>query len=308
MLAEEIGKWWTPTMKTLKNGMETLPEAFVKDSEDPYCLEKDLHYGITVRKVEWSKPECGDYHVKVFGRQTQAQNEVEFEADAIIITVPLNVMRQVEFSPALPQKVSDAIAGVRYEPSTKIFLGFRERFWENGKYPIVDGGISKTNLPISQIVYPGKDACDENSKRGVLMFYTWNKEALLFGSQPEDAVITEALREIQAVYKGLLGEDKTASKVTESFEAGAVQSWYTDPTAQGAFVHLLPYSYMLHLRTLLEPRGIHPIFFGGEAISFANGWIQGALESGLRAAWQFYKFNEYVSENFIFVLDFLMKL
>ena len=297
MLAAALGKWWTPKMNTLKNGMEELPMAFVKDNAEPYCLEKDVRYGIMVRKVEWKKPgedNCS-YQVKVSGRQTQTGNEVDFEGDAVILTVPLNIMRQVEFSPALPQHVNDAIKGIRYDPSTKIFLGFRERFWEKAKYPVVNGGISKTDLPISQIVYPSKESCHDNSKRGVLLLYTGNKEALLFSSQPEDEALAEALREVQTVYesKCLLG-DEAASKVTGNFEVGAIQSWYTDPSSEGAFVHLLPYSYMHHIRILLEPKEIRPIFFGGEAISLTNGWIQGALESGLRAAWQFFKFNEYV--------------
>jgi monoamine oxidase len=297
LLAEEIGQWWTPKMKTLKNGMEELPEAFVKDNADPYCLEDDIHYGIKVTNVErrerGSVEKCS-HAIKVSGRQTQTGNEVDFEADAVILTVPLNIMRQVKFSPPLPQDVNDAISGIHYAPSTKIFLGFRERFWEKGKFPIVNGGISRTDLPISQIVYPSKESCDEKSKRGVLLFYTWNKEALMFGSQPEDEALTEALRELQTVYHGLLDEENAETKVLESFEAGAIQSWYTDPAAQGAYVHLLPYSYMHHIRTLLEPKKIRPIFFGGEAISFANGWIQGAIASGLRAAWQFFKYNEYV--------------
>ena len=296
MLAEEIGNWWTPTMKTLKNGMEELPEAFVKDNGDPYCLENDVHYGIKVTNVErreHGSSKCS-YAIKVLGRQTKTGNEVHFEADAIILTVPLNIMRQIKFSPALPQNVNDAISGIRYEPSTKLFLGFRERFWEKGKYPIVNGGISRTDLPIGQIVYPSKESCDKKSKRGVLLLYTWNKEALLFGAQPEDEALTEALREVQTVYEGLLDEDKAKTHVSDSFEGGAVQSWYTDPSASGAYVHLLPYSYMHHIRTLLEPKKIRPIFFGGEAISFANGWIQGAIASGLRAAWQFFKYNEYV--------------
>lgn len=284
-------------MRTLKNGMEELPEAFVSDAADPYCLESDIRYGITVHTIEWRKSGDGNccYSVKVSGRQTQTKNEVDFEADAVIITVPLNIMRQLKFIPALPQRLDDAIANIHYQPSTKMFLGFRERFWEKGTHPVVNGGITRTNLPISQIVYPSKTSKEtdkERSKRGVLLLYTWNREALSFGSQSEDEAITEALREVQMVYKGLLCEDESASIVKDSFEVGAVQSWYTDPTAQGAYVQLLPYSYMHHLRLLLEPKGIHPIFFGGEALSFANGWIQGALESGLRAAWQFYKFNE----------------
>ncbi|XP_028405669.1 L-amino-acid oxidase-like [Dendronephthya gigantea] len=295
VLAEEIGKWWTPKMKTLTNGMEELPESFVNDAADPYCLESDIRYGITVKTIEWRKPGDGNccYSVKVSGRQTQTKNEVHFEADAVIITIPLNIMRQLKFIPALPQYLDDAIGDIHYQPSTKMFLGFRERFWERAKYPVVNGGITKTNLPISQIVYPSKTDTDEQgSERGILLLYTWNREALSFGSQPEDEALTEALREIQTVYERLLCEDESASIVQDTFEVGAVQSWYTDPTAQGAYVHLLPYSYMHHLKLLLEPKEIYPIFFGGEALSFANGWIQGALESGLRAAWQFYKFNE----------------
>ncbi len=181
-------------MKTLANGMEELPEAFVKKVADPYSLEDDIHYGIIVRKVERREHGCGKRScaVKVSGRQTQTGNEVDFHADAVILTIPLNIMRQVEFSPSLPQDVNDAIGGIRYGPSTKIFLGFRERFWEKGKYPIVDGGISRTDLPISQIVYPSKETCDDKSKRGVLLLYTWNKEALLFSSQPQDEALTEA--------------------------------------------------------------------------------------------------------------------
>ena len=124
MLAEEVGQWWTPEMKTLTNGMEELPQAFINDDiAGENCLEKDVHYGITVRKVEWqNKQEKGNKegYVKVTGRQTQTKNEVNFEADAVIITVPLNAMRQVVFNPALPQHVNDAIAGINYESSVFI--------------------------------------------------------------------------------------------------------------------------------------------------------------------------------------------
>ncbi|XP_046851926.1 putative L-amino-acid oxidase YobN isoform X2 [Xenia sp. Carnegie-2017] len=297
-LAEEIGDWWTPKMKTLVNGMEELPNAFIKDTCDPYCLQEDLRYGIIIKKVEWQKL-CNDDKtsnaVKVIGQQTQTGNEVRFEADAIILTVPLNALRQIEFEPLLPQRVNDAFSKIHYAPSTKILLGFRKRFWEKGRFPVFNGGISKTNLPISQIVYPPKELCEQMADRGVLMIYTWNREALLFGSQSEDEAISEALREVETVYENLLPDDE--KNISELFEEGVVQAWYSDPSERGAYVHLMPYSYMNHMRTLIEPKDIHPIFFGGEAISFANGWIQGALESGLRAAWQFYKFNENQCKN-----------
>ena len=285
-MAEEVGEWWTPEMYTLKNGMEQLPEAFVRHGI-PFSLEEDIQYGLTVKKVEWKRK--GDKPVRVSGRQTRTGNEFHFDADATIVTLPLNIVRHMEFEPFFPQHINDAIAGINYMPSTKIFLGFRERFWKNTDFPVQNGGISKTNLPISQIVYPKNI---EDTDRGVLMIYTWGKEALLFGSQSEDQAITEALEEVQTVYKDLFPKGHSSSKVTDCFEVGAVQAWHNDSSAEGAFVQLLPHSYMLNLRSLLDPTEIRPVYIGGEATSFANGWIQGALESGLRAAWQFYKFNE----------------
>ena len=295
MLLELVGGWMPPIMRTLKGGMNVLPQAFIRDTADPHSLENDVHYGITVRNIEWRQPEkdkCS-YRVKVSGRHTQTGNEVNFEADAVILTVSLIVMRHVEFRPALPQQVFDAVRNIRYEPAVKVFLGFRERFWEKGKFPIVNGGISITDSPISEIVYPSKHLSNGMSTRGILLFYFRNREALQFNSMSDDAIITECLRELQNVYQGILG--KNASKITELFEVGVVKSWCRDSAQGGGWVNLLPYSYMNNLRALLEPKEIRPIFLGGDAISFATGWIQGALESGLRAAWQFFKFNEYVT-------------
>ena len=62
------------------------------------------------------------------------------------------------------------------------------------------------------------------------------------------------------------------------------------PTAQGAYALLKPTQYQ-NVRYLLK-YPMANIFFAGEGLSFASGWIQGALESGLRAAFQFYIRNE----------------
>ena len=75
------------------------------------------------------------------------------------------------------------------------------------------------------------------------------------------------------------------------FEVGGVQSWYDDPTAQGAFCMLKPYQIRNTARQLMYPTGENKLYFAGEALSYCNGWIQGALESGLRAAYQFYARN-----------------
>ncbi len=70
------------------------------------------------------------------------------------------------------------------------------------------------------------------------------------------------------------------------FQVGKRQAWASDPTTLGTFAMLRPREYFSVLYLMLG--SWQNIFFAGEAISFANAWIQGALGSGLRAAFQLY--------------------
>ena len=70
----------------------------------------------------------------------------------------------------------------------------------------------------------------------------------------------------------------------------AVQEWYSDPISQGAFGLLKPMQYLATEYLMDKP--LLSVYFAGEALSHTNGWIQGALVSGLRAAFQFYTDNE----------------
>ena len=107
---------------------------------------------------------------------------------------------------------------------------------------------------------------------------------LLFGSQSEQNAITEAVDELQEIHP----------EIVENFEVGGVKAWYSDVYSQGAFALLKPYEIENVVFRLMRPypKEDPQIYFAGEAISFTNGWIQGALESGLRAAYQFYARNE----------------
>ena len=48
-------------------------------------------------------------------------------------------------------------------------------------YKGIQGGFTKTNMPIGQLHYPSNPEFKiPNDERGILMFYTWKSEALLF--------------------------------------------------------------------------------------------------------------------------------
>ena len=276
-------------MHTFQGGMESLPWAFMKKGE--VDLTKNIRFGATAWRVIYS-----DSGVRVYFANNATLGPLPLvsfnvpegnvvSADVAIITLPLNIIRQVNFDPPLATSISNSIADVSCSPSTKIMLQCKEKFWEAEG---ITGGFSFTDLPISQLHYPTKLDGQASDERGILMVYTWKQEALLFGSEAKDTAIQVAVDQIKKIHRN----------IEDYFEVGGVKAWYDDPCAQGAFCLMKPYQIRNTTHQLLYPTGnsaanaLPPLYFAGEAISYCNGWIQGALESGLRSAYQFYARNE----------------
>lgn len=269
-----LGLWWKDPMHTFENGLSMLPEAFLKKNNYGWNkeveLSKNIVFGVTAHTIEYSQ---GYVNVKCYN--TTTKKDVAFKGDRVINTLPINIIRGLKFVPPLPKEYYQAFENINVTPSTKIMLQCRTRFWQEQG---IQGGFTKTNMPIGQLHYPsGRVANDE---RGVLLCYTWKNEALSFGSQPPENAIAEAVEEIAEIHP----------EIKKEFEVGAVQAWYDDPAAQGAFCFLNPEQYIAVKELMNHP--YNPIYFGGEGISFTNGWIQGAFEAGLRAAYQLFIDNE----------------
>ena len=282
-LRDELGKWWSNNMHHIEGGMSKLPESFYD------LLKENIQFNVTVNAIEYTATTALDVAVKVKGYFSTSGQPCSFDGDAVIVTTPLHIIRQIKMTPTVGSGTSDfpniffqAIEDVWYGPSTKIMIQTKTRFWEE-KYDI-KGGFSKTNLPIGQLHYPTALAtpkiAEPTPKKGILLVYTWKSEALQFGALHPQIAIREAVRQIGEIH----------SEIEDEFEVGAVEAWYNEPSAQGAYVLLKPHQYRNIARLWHYP--FLNIFFAGEGISFAAGWIQGALESGLRAAYQFYARNE----------------
>ena len=293
LLRDELGEWWSNNMHRIDGGTSMLPEAFAKKKKlDDWKEMKSVHiqnkitFNVTVNEVIYEARDNGDpstWKVTVKGYYTTSRRPFEVDGDAIIITVPLYIIRNIKFvakentaPPVQLTKIYKAIENISVEPSTKIMLQCKTRFWEKEG---IKGGFTKTNMPIGQIHYPTQVA-HPKSDRGILMCYTWKGEALAFAALPPYIAIQEAVRQLEEIHP----------EMKEQFEVGAVQAWSNEPSAQGAFVLLKPYQYK-NVRTLMVQPCLN-MYFAGDGISFAAGWIQGALESGLRAAYQFYYTNE----------------
>ncbi len=293
-----MGKWWNPKkpmMHSLKGGLSALPEAFAGQGG----VEKLVIYNRMVTKVEvvWNKNKVTS--ARVHGVFRSSGEPFVEEGRSVILTVPLHVLRGIEIVSVngddsgiqpeqFPMEFQKVIEDISYSPSTKIMLQYDKQFWNKDAGAIIDGGFSKTNMPIGQLHYPTISVKDRSlihlcvpdnalvNQKGILMVYTWKAEALLWGALTEDQAIMLAVNQIERIHPN--------SK--RLFQVGKRQAWADDPTTLGAFAMLRPREYFSVLYLMLG--SWQNIFFAGEAISLANGWIQGALGSGLRAAFQLY--------------------
>ncbi|XP_053378315.1 putative L-amino-acid oxidase YobN [Mercenaria mercenaria] len=272
-LREELGEWWKDPMYTPKFGMDEIPKSFVKKNkngwnEDVY-LSKNLKFGVMVQTVENIEEGGRGRKVKVSGvNRTTGRAEV-FEGDAVIFTLPLHILRQLEIPLTIDQR--KALASVTYGASTKVMLQCKTRFWQK---EVGQGGFSKTSMPIGQLHYPDYDGSGiEDDERGILLVYTWDENALMFGSETKELAIASAVGQIGKIHP----------EIKDEFEVGNVQAWYSDPAAQGAYASLKPFEYMKYMKTLTKPT--ETIYLAGEALSWSNGWIQGAIFSGLMQAY-----------------------
>ena len=295
-LRDQLAKWWSGNMHHIEGGTATLPEAFIKQRKLPnwkpgsICLEEKIVFNATVDEIEYRAFDHDDFHtqsVVVKGFHTNSAQPFEVYGDAVIVTTPLHTIRHIKFLPKENTKPSEqlneflkALDDIWPLPATKIMIQCKERFWEAEG---IKGGFSNTTLPIGQVHYPTYVENAPNNK-GILMCYSWKYEAFSLAALDPSNAIREAVRQIAEIHP----------QIKEKFEVGAVQAWTNEPFAPGAYAVYKPYQYLTVRELIMYP--CLNMFFAGDGISFTVGWIQGALQSGLRAAYQFHSRNENSSQ------------
>jgi monoamine oxidase len=254
LLREEAGRYYSD-MVEIVDGMDHLPRAFLP------ALQQRIRFGAKMVAIEQA-PESITVHY------TTAGGRFSVTGDAAILTVPFPVLRHVEVLPGFSRGKQRAIRQLHYDASAKILLQFRERFWET--VDGIFGGGSFTDLPIRVTYYP--DHGQETGRGVVLASYTWSEDAQRWGSLSPADRIGQALENLSRIHPEAL----------ETFEVGTSKMWHDDEFAGGAFALFDPGQQTLLHDLIMQPEG--RIHFAGEHTSLCHAWIQGAIESGLRAA------------------------
>jgi monoamine oxidase len=254
LLREEAGNFYTD-MVQIEGGMDLLPRAFLPE------LRGRIRFGAKMVALD----QTGDgvrIHYQTGG------GRFSVEGDYAILTVPFPVLRHMEVGTSFSRDKQRAIRQLHYDASAKVFIQCRTRFWE--EIDGIFGGGTFTDLPVRVVFYPEHGR--ETGRGVILASYTWSEDAQRWGSLTPADRITQALENLACIHP----------QIVEEFEVGASKMWHDDEFAGGAFALFDPGQQTLLHDHIVCPEG--RVFFAGEHTSLCHAWIQGALESGLRAA------------------------
>ena len=200
----------------------------------------------------------------------------QVEGDFVLCTLPFSVLSRISVEPELSGPKLRAIRELNYDSSTKVLVVSNRRFWEtdDGIY----GGGTFTDLPTGTTYYPSDNAQakDRHVSQGpgvMLGSYSWGQAARRLASLPHPQRAAMVLEHLSRVHPQL----KSAGMVRQT----ASWSWDNHPWSSGAFAWFMPGQHTALYRHIIAPEG--RIHFAGEHASLTHTWMQGALQSGLRA-------------------------
>ncbi|NWQ44231.1 flavin monoamine oxidase family protein [Bacillus sp. EB106-08-02-XG196] len=208
----------------------------------------------------------------VFQTRNQVTGEAQaFSADYAIITIPYSAFQFVDVEPyhSISFKKWQAIRELLTLPAVKIGIEFKSRFWENLQ---LGNAISDRTTRFSYIPSHGIGSVGP----GVLLAsYSWGHDAILWNSLTKDQIIYYALKDLAKVYGNV---------VYKEFLQGISFNWSQNPFSAGCFTLFTPGQVTDFGDYIHQPEGL--LHFAGEHTSNFHGWIEGAVESGIRAAYE----------------------
>lgn len=237
---------------TIRGGTDRLPAAFAERLRD------HIVYGAEVIAIEQNASSGRVFWNDHGERRTTT-------ADRIVCTIPFSVLRGVKVDPPFSAGKRRAIEELPYSPVVKGIVQSRRRFW-------IDENLSGTafsDLPLNSVFHR---SVNQPGTRGLLESYTIGNSARALGKLSETERVKTITSQMTKLFPAL----------ADLAEGGTSVVWEHEPWARGAYAYFAPGQMATlgpHLHTI-EGR----VHFAGCHTSAWPGWMQGALDSGRRAA------------------------
>ncbi|NNV07431.1 flavin monoamine oxidase family protein [Geobacillus sp. C56-T2] len=260
----ELMVLFTPNIRfyEIAGGNDQLPKAFLPQLKD------EILFSHKVQKIVQTPNS-----VTVHATHTKIFQPFQINADRVIVTIPFSVLQFIDIEPrhSFSENKWKAIRELHYAGSTKTGIQFKTRFWEKeGMF----GGKSVSDLPIRYTQYPSQ-GIGTAGPGVVLASYTWEDDTIPWDSLSDEERLEYTLKNLAVLH----GE-----QVYREFETGTSHSWVRDPYSGGAFTMMKPNQVTELSPYIALPEG--RVHFAGEHASTHHGWIQGAIESGICAAYE----------------------
>ncbi len=192
----------------------------------------------------------------------------ELLADRVVLALPFTLLREVDLAHAglRPRKLA-AIRELGMARNTKLQLQFADRAW------VAQGGNGETRVEgsyqVSWDVSRGQPGA-----AGILNFYSGGATAVRAGDGTPEERARLALADLERIHPG----------IGARWNGRAIRNaWDRHPWSRGSYSLLRPGQYVAFHGVEHLPEG--RIHFAGEQSSQAwYGYLNGAVESGLRAA------------------------
>jgi len=200
--------------------------------------------------------------------QVKTQDGREWTADAVISTIPFPVLREMSIQPKLLPRKQKMVDELEWLPVVKVYVQTKTAPW-------LAQGIR--GWPMAASDRPWERVIDitgnEPGGYGNLFFYLTGKNALAYLKRPQATRANEIIEMFRADMPGVIDEVVTLGEF----------SWPDQPWIKAAFANL-PLGAGWMIQEWQTPEG--RLHFAGDFTTLKSGWVEGAIESGLRAAQQ----------------------
>ena len=195
------------------------------------------------------------------------ENGRRLYAARAIIAMPFSALRRIALEPEPPPAQKAAIDELGYTPCTQIHYTVKQPYWEqDGMAP----SMWTDALPGRFMAL--KNDPDSPESVTSCLAYINGRSAVKLAHMNEEAAIAEVTAELFRLRPSL----------KDALDPVYLWKWSNNPYAGGAYAYWKPGQVTAFAATIAEPHG--RIHFAGEHTAQLNRGMEGAMESGERAA------------------------
>ncbi|KAI9812419.1 MAG: hypothetical protein M1827_004650 [Pycnora praestabilis] len=243
----------------------------------------DVRTRKVIKRVTYNRSNGMDDATDTAPATVECEDGETFEADHVIITVPLGVLKEdaVQFEPALPDWKSGAIQRLGYGILNKVVLVYDYAFWDKDRdmFGLLREPDAKDSL--YQADYTSTRGrfylfwnCIETSGRPMLIALMAGDAARHTESSEDDDLVAEVTDSLRKMF--------APKHVPEPSEV-VITRWGKDRFARGSYSYVAKEALLDDYDAMARPVG--NLHFAGEATCGTHpATVHGAYLSGLRAA------------------------